>query len=180
MNINAIVAMSANRGIGLNNKLPWRFKDDMLRFKKITIGKGNNVVIMGKNTWESVGILPGRHNFILSTTLQMSYKKDNYLVQTFETINDILSFVQERVYDQIWVIGGSKVYESFLDEHLIDRFYVTVIDKQINCDSHLCPFPDYYLQEKHTICDKLYEENHKVYYNIYKKINEHENSKITF
>ena len=53
-NINLIVAMCKNNGIGYNNELPWKILSDLKKFKKLTQGKGNNAVIMGKNTYESI------------------------------------------------------------------------------------------------------------------------------
>ena len=49
-----IVAFSRNYGIGYKNKIPWLLKKDLNYFKKLTIGNGNNAVIMGKNTWKSM------------------------------------------------------------------------------------------------------------------------------
>ena len=48
--MNLIVAYCRNRGIGFQNKLPWKLSQDMNRFKNLTIGNGNNAVVMGKNT----------------------------------------------------------------------------------------------------------------------------------
>lgn len=48
---NMIVCTDINGGIGYKNTLPWKHKQDMLNFKKLT---RNNHVIMGKNTFESL------------------------------------------------------------------------------------------------------------------------------
>ena len=37
MLINGIVAMDKNRGIGINNKLPWKLPEDLKRFQKLTL-----------------------------------------------------------------------------------------------------------------------------------------------
>ena len=73
MLINGIVAMDKNRGIGINNKLPWKLPEDLKRFQKLTKGNGNNAIIMGKNTWESINVLKNRDHLILSTTLNIDY-----------------------------------------------------------------------------------------------------------
>jgi dihydrofolate reductase len=68
---NIIVAFDINRGIGINNRLPWHIPDDLKQFQKLTRGNGKNAVIMGKNTWNSlpVKMLAGRDNLILSLEL---------------------------------------------------------------------------------------------------------------
>ena len=55
MLFNVIVAHDKKNGIGYKNKLPWHLEHDMNMFKMLT---SNNVVIMGKNTWESLPIKP--------------------------------------------------------------------------------------------------------------------------
>ena len=42
---NAIVSISKNKGIGINNKLPWKLNNDMSRFKILTVGNNNNSII---------------------------------------------------------------------------------------------------------------------------------------
>lgn len=59
-----IVAIGKNNGIGKNNQLLWHIPEDLKNFKKITTGK---TVIMGRNTYESIGRpLPNRVNIVLS------------------------------------------------------------------------------------------------------------------
>ena len=56
MNVNLIVAVDSKcYGIGKDGKIPWHNKDDMKFFKDITTGYGNNAVIMGRKTFESIG-----------------------------------------------------------------------------------------------------------------------------
>ena len=49
-----ILAMDLDGCIGKNDGLPWRLRADMLRFKRLTVGEGNNAVLMGRTTWESL------------------------------------------------------------------------------------------------------------------------------
>ena len=68
----AIVAMSENRVIGINNSLPWYLPEDLKRFKKLTTGCP---VIMGRKTFESLPTkfrpLPDRRNIVISSNSKM-------------------------------------------------------------------------------------------------------------
>ena len=65
--IKIIVAMSKNRVICINNKLPWHIAEDLKRFKKLTSGYS---IIMGRKTYESIGKpLPNRKNIIVTKNL---------------------------------------------------------------------------------------------------------------
>ena len=56
MSFKAIVATCKDNGIGINNELPWKkIDEDMKLFSKLTKGNGNNSIIMGKNTFLSIG-----------------------------------------------------------------------------------------------------------------------------
>ena len=69
MIVNIIVAYCKNNGIGKDNSLVWNIKDDMAKFKRLTIGNKNNAVIMGRKTYESLNNINGlvnRDNLILS------------------------------------------------------------------------------------------------------------------
>ena len=124
MKLNIIVAIcKENRGIGLNNKLPWNYPEDLKYFSRITKGNGNNAIIMGRNTFESIGkTLPKRTNIILSKTLTSNEK---YLI--FENIIDSLSYCKSQNFDEVFIIGGESIYNQTI--HLVDSIYVTEIDK---------------------------------------------------
>ena len=110
--MNIIVAASKNMGIGLKNKLPWTLKNELKYFKKKTIGGGNNIVLMGKNTW--LGLpkkpLPYRYNYVLSSTLETDCKYTKIVrnKKEFEKI------AMEHFYSNIWIIGGESIYKQFI------------------------------------------------------------------
>ncbi|POW09529.1 hypothetical protein PSTT_06737 [Puccinia striiformis] len=99
--LNLIVCATKTNGIGTGGNLPWRLKEDMNFFKFVTSlspSKMKNVVIMGRKTWESIPVkfrpLCNRINIIVSRRLQQS---------------DAGSL-------ELFVIGGSEIYESVLKE----------------------------------------------------------------
>ena len=124
MLISMIVAMSANRVIGTNNKIPWRLPRDQQRFKAITMGKP---VIMGRKTHESIGRpLSGRHNIVVSRN--QDYQAEGCtVVHSPEAALQAAGDVAEVV-----VIGGAYLYERFLP--LSGRLYLTILDDHFDGD----------------------------------------------
>jgi len=130
MKISLIVAMASNRVIGLNNKMPWHLSADLKKFKKITMG---SPVLMGRKTHESIGRpLPGRTNMILSRN--PDYRQDGCLV--FNDLETALEKACENA-DEIFVIGGSDLYEAILP--IADTIYLTIIHREFQGDAF---FPD--------------------------------------
>jgi dihydrofolate reductase len=190
MLINGIVAMDKNRGIGINNQLPWKLPEDLKRFQKLTKGSGNNAIIMGKNTWNSINVLKNRDHLILSTTMNIDYTIDNMdasndsnnhiivtttnktynIVKTFTNIESLIKFTEENNYDQVWVIGGSQIYKKFLDMNLINNLYITFINEEYNCDTHLCNIPNNYILVKNQILSENTHNGNNTYMLVYKQI----------
>jgi dihydrofolate reductase len=123
--INCLVAVERNQGIGFNGQMPWpRLKGDMDWFRRMTT---NQVVIMGSTTYDSLGKpLPNRINVVISRKRELGD-------HTFNNCGDALDFCAVEYPDkEIFIIGGSAIYEQYLD--IIDRFYVTEIDADYQCD----------------------------------------------
>lgn len=141
--MNIIVAYCKNRGIGMANRLPWRSSKDMAHFKNLTIGDGNNAVIMGSKTWNSLPKqfkpLPKRVNLILSRNSKLDYPKN---VHIFPNIAAVKQFCKKKKYDQVWVIGGQNIYEQFIVDPDINNIYVTYIDRFFTCDAFFPAFED--------------------------------------
>lgn len=147
-NINVIVAMCKNKGIGFNNKLPWGYiSKDLLNFKKLTIGKGNNAIIMGKNTLLSLpnGPLKSRTNLILSKTINddeiIEWKKKYFdkNIEFFNNLNKLDDYLKNNIFDDIWIIGGEQIYNLYVRSKIVKKIYITYIDHEYKCDTF---FPD--------------------------------------
>jgi len=172
MLINGIVAMDNNRGIGKNNNLPWNLKSHLNRFQRITIGNGNNALILGKNTWKSIKFLKRRDHLILSTTLNLHYKQDEKLVKSFKTIYDILDFIKVKKYEHVWVIGGSDIYKKCLQMNLINELHITLINDKYDCDTFFPEIPENYSIIKTQQLPDITNNRKHVYSIIYKQLKE--------
>ena len=134
-----LVAWDQNRLIGSNNDLPWKIKGDLKLFKERT---QNHAIVMGKNTWDSLGRkpLPNRVNIVISKTLCKSQNLNCYEFDSLEegvTLAKVLSNKNE-----IFIIGGSKIYESALKADLVDRMIVSVVRGEYSGDTYFPKFDE--------------------------------------
>lgn len=159
--MNIIVAYCNNYGIGKDNKLPWYFKSDLRYFSKKTRGDGNNAILMGKNTWLSLPIkpLPNRDNFVLSTSLNIH--------NCFMSINEAKEYFNNNNYDDIWIIGGSSIYEQFINDTDVKKIYVSEIKKDYDCDTFFPKFSDDYILSSVKVCD---ENDTKIEFKVYDRV----------
>jgi dihydrofolate reductase len=174
MNFKLIVAHCNNFGIGINNKLPWHFSEDLKRFSKLTRGpNNNNAIIMGRNTWSSLpkDFLPKRDNLILSSQLNMDKQIDqDHILKTFKNLDSLKLFCKNKNYDEIWVIGGESIYKQFLNEDSISELHITEIKHDYICDTFL---PLAKNLDKFTLVERVEQINAdiNISYKTYKHIN---------
>lgn len=136
MNYNIIVAICGNNGIGYNNSLPWNIKEDLKIFSKLTRRNSNNAIIMGRNTFESLPnkFLPKRDNLILSSSIIIDEKREDNIIKTFDNIDSIIKFCISKNYQDVWIIGGQLIYELFLQKNIVNKLFITKINKKYLCD----------------------------------------------
>ena len=120
MKIHLIWAQDKNGGIGYKGQLPWHIPEDLQNFKKLTL---NSTILMGRKTWESLPIkpLPRRRNIVLT-------RKKNLEVESYQSINECLSKLRNDNTEELYIIGGSKIYNSFIDK--ADQLHITLIDEK--------------------------------------------------
>lgn len=130
-----IVALDSVNGIGKNGKLPWHIPEDLKHFAKLTKGQGNNAVLMGRKTYESIGKkLPGRINIVLTTQPDMVSEDPDLIFMN--SISDVLDYSDNLSLDDLWIIGGGKIYDLFFKKsYEIDKLYVTEINGNYDCDT---------------------------------------------
>ena len=105
MRFNIIVAISNKNGIGKGNQIPWFLKSDLAHFKKVTTNTPSddwynyvNMVIMGRNTWESIPNnrkpLPNRINIILtSRDIDIDPTWNSDIIKTTPSLKSALQLV---------------------------------------------------------------------------------------
>ncbi len=100
----AIAAVAANRGIGYQNKLPWRIPEDFAFFKATTMGQ---VLVMGRKTYESIGRpLPGRTTVVLS--------RSQFQAPGVITVNDWADVPKIEPTKTLYLAGGAALYAEAL------------------------------------------------------------------
>jgi dihydrofolate reductase len=124
MEIAIIVAASLNNAIGKNNALPWHLKNDLQYFKKLT---SNHCIVMGKNTFNSIGkLLPNRVNIILST--DDNFKVEGAVVR--KSLQEAIEYAQRWQQDRIYIIGGGQLYKQALP--LSTEVYLTRVEVELS------------------------------------------------
>ncbi len=119
-----IVAFDANRGIGIDNRLPWHLPEDLAHFKRVTSG---HTIIMGRKTFESIGRpLPNRRNLVLT--------RDTHWQHTgIETVHSLEAAIKLTENAAAFIIGGADIFEQALP--LCNQIIATEIQKNIVCDT---------------------------------------------
>jgi len=149
MKISIIVATDQENGIGKDGGLPWRNKADLGHFSLTTKGNGNNAVVMGRTTWQSLPNPPlaDRTNLVLSTTMQ-----EGKGCRVVRSVEEAIAVAEGLSVEELWVIGGRKTYEAFEATERVDKYVVTKIDGVHDCDVWYRPdMQDFWMQSWHKI-----------------------------
>jgi dihydrofolate reductase len=114
--------MDENRGIGRENRLPWRQSADLKRFKSLTMG---HHIIMGRKTFESIGQpLPGRVMVVVTRNPAFQLKGcDPASCFVVHSLKEALDLAAARGEAEAFVIGGGDIFAQAID--LADRIYLT-------------------------------------------------------
>lgn len=138
MKLALICAMSENRVIGRDNDLPWHLSEDLKYFKRTTMG---NCMIMGRNTWESIGrALPGRTSIVISS-------REGYIAEGAEVVSSLQAAIErakaissEKGSATAFVIGGAVLYQAALP--LADTIHLTRVHACVEGDTYLHEFDE--------------------------------------
>ena len=119
MKLIAIMAMTQNGVIGMNNELPWRLKEDLRRFRQHTKGCA---VIMGRKTRESLlEPLPDRFNIVVTSKFDPSLGD-----AVVTSLAQAIVVADRENYERVFVIGGAQIYRATLP--VCDEALVTLVD----------------------------------------------------
>lgn len=126
----AVAAMSLNRVIGRDQKIPWHLPEDFRWFKQLTTG---HAVLMGRKTFDSLGrALPNRTNIVLTRQGE---------IPGVVTVSDLASF-DESAYAprDVFLVGGAQLYAQFLDR--CTDLYLSVVQREVQGDAFFPTFEE--------------------------------------
>ena len=93
--------MGRNAGIGYLGAIPWHCPADMAHFARLTRGAGNNAVVMGRATWDSLGRKPlvGRDNIVMSRNPTAALGD----TKSASSFDEVIDMCRETDYDDVWI-----------------------------------------------------------------------------
>lgn len=153
-----IVAIGEKNEIGKENKLLWYIPEDLKKFKGITL---NKTVAMGRKTYESIGRpLPDRKNIVFTKN---SNVEENENIEVYSNLDSFINKYKNSA-EEIFIIGGEKIYREFLERDIVEKMYISHIN--IQCEEADAYFPEIDFNK----WEKELEEQHENWkFCIYKK-----------
>jgi len=140
----------------------------MAYFKAITskaTKNKQNVVIMGRKTWESIPEeykpLKNRVNIILTKQKEYIVNADNTYL--FNYLNDALNWCAgESRVNQVFIVGGGMLYQEAVGHPQCEKIYLTQILQSFSCDTHFPKFSEE--QFKATYISNIYHFKNMTYF----------------
>jgi dihydrofolate reductase len=126
--ITLIAAVAANGVIGAGNDLVWRNREDLRRFKALTI---DHTLVMGRRTFDSIGRpLPRRHTIVVT-------RQPHWCHEGVQTAHSLEEAFGAAAGSDVYVAGGGEIYAQAMDS--ADRLEITHIARDYNGDAHFPP-----------------------------------------
>lgn len=131
-----VAALADNGVIGNDNRLVWRLRSDLRRFKQLTMGCP---IIMGRKTFLSIGKpLPGRRTIVL--TRDAAFAAEG--VEVAHSVEAAVALARrigaEMAAPSVIIGGGTEIYRQMLP--LADRLELTFVHATPRGDA---TFPDW-------------------------------------
>ncbi len=125
MYIIAIAAMSENRVLWNQGKIPWKIPEEQQFFKQETLG---SPIIMGRKTFESIGrCLPWRRNIVLSRRPFFLEKNNQPAPEVFSDIHDLIAQLVADGEERCYICGWSEIYALFFEQNLVDTVILSCV-----------------------------------------------------
>lgn len=153
MRVGLIVAHSLNNVIGKDGCIPWKIKNEQKQFKELTT---NNIIIMGRRTYEEIGkALPNRINIVITSK---SLNDKNIIC--FDNLYSAMDY-SRTLNKNIYIVGGEMLYKEALENLNINDLYITVINKTIDDGDRFFPkFNEYEYSFETIETNDLYTRYH--------------------
>ena len=181
MSINIIFAITSdNYFSSKDNDLPWKkilkskynidsIREDQMFFKEITSklknhNSGINTIIMGRNTYTSIGKpLMGRNNIVISNKLKNFTNTNSTNLFFVDSLENAIKKGKDISDGDLFIIGGSDIIKESIihyEKYNIQNIYITKVNgiDIIEGNKMFYKIPEEFTQEiLHIVNSKYYE-----------------------
>jgi dihydrofolate reductase len=142
-----IAALSRNRVIGKDGKVPWDIPEDMARFKRLTQG---HTVLMGRRSYETLeDPLTQRRNVVLTSSPIPG-------VETYHSIPESLEHLRDQ--GKVYVIGGGEIFRAMLEQ--VDEWNLTHVERDLEGDTFFPPY-EHLIGTRFTLAHEVQREGYR-------------------
>ncbi len=142
--------------IGAGNGLPWMAKGEQLLFQAMTY---NAWLLMGRKTFESMGVLPDKKHAVLSRS-KWKPKTDNVI--WFPSIEEAMTALGEMT-NHVFIAGGGQIYEAIIDR--VDIIHLSIIHAVVSGDVFFPAMPEGFAK----VFEQAFKSNIDYTYQIWKR-----------
>ncbi len=155
MKLILIAAMTADRVIGKDGRLPWHLPEDLRFFKRQTTG---HAVIMGRKTFDSIGRpLPRRRNVVVTRNPAYSpagvspatcaeaaafvaegLPNETMRLDVVHSLDEAIDLCRRHGESKAFVVGGAQIYAQALP--IADEMILTHVEGHYEGDAR---FPEW-------------------------------------
>ena len=131
MRITLIAAVAENGVIGKDGDLPWRLPADLAHFQRTTSG---HTMMMGRRTFESTGVLPGRTTIVLSRSGPRVGEGPGEGAELGDGVGGLywaggyvegVAVAKRLGTEELFVCGGAGIYRQALGDPEAERMILT-------------------------------------------------------
>jgi dihydrofolate reductase len=128
-----VVARATDGTIARDGDVPWKIREDLQRFKRLTMGLP---MIMGRKTFDSLpGLLPGRRHIVLT-------RQKGWTAEGAEVAHSPEEALALAGPGDVAVIGGNDMFELFMPR--ATRLEITEVHEDTNGDVFMAaPGPEW-------------------------------------
>ena len=156
MKLSLMVARSENHVIGNGPDIPWKAKGEQLLLKAMTF---NQWVLVGRKTFESMGVLPNRKYAVVTRSDRVSTDEN---VLFFTSIDNALSELEKRT-NHVFVLGGGEIFINLIDR--VDVIHSSTIHTTVEGDICFPPIPKTFMK----VFSQFFESSENYTYEIWTK-----------
>ncbi|HEX6254384.1 MAG TPA: dihydrofolate reductase [Euzebyales bacterium] len=135
MRVSLIVAAATNDVIGREGDLPWHVREDLRRFRHLTL---DHALVVGRRTHQSIVDRLGRpldRRLSVVVTRRDLAPHDTVVPasSTSRALGVARAVARFCGHDEVFVIGGATIYEQALDD--VDRIHLTRVLRDVDGDT---------------------------------------------